>query len=135
MNASIPVEAVRKSGRLSVNSGSSTAISGIINGWQIIYFEPFDAEDITNEDIVRNTIYECFQQCRNLNIKTLAMDAIGAEHEVLSFNLFVEILSQTMIKLAPHLGNLKELIIAVRNKKHAELLKKAFVEVLDIKIP
>jgi O-acetyl-ADP-ribose deacetylase (regulator of RNase III) len=95
----------------------------------------FEEEEITNEKVVRAVLVQCLQNCNSLKIHKLAMDALGTEYHVLPPHRFVHILHETLMQLAGQVPSIKEVSIAVRDQEHANALKKAFVDVLNIKIP
>lgn len=95
----------------------------------------FEREKITDRQIVVDALEECFQKCRSLHIKKLAMDPLGAGYNDLSCHSFVEILHETLIKFAGRLKSLREIIIAASNERQCDELKKAFADILNIVIP
>lgn len=94
----------------------------------------FDNDTITDETTVYTTLRACLQKCEKLGINKVAVEALGTEYQILSDSNFVKILHKVMLELAGQLTQLKELIIAARDQEHANTLKKAFAEVLHIKI-
>ena len=95
----------------------------------------FEKEEISNENIIRSILKKCLMKSNGLKMQKLAIEALGTEYKILTPHTFVQILHDTLIKLAGHLKYLKELIIVAHNQKHVNALKKAFSDVLNIKIP
>ncbi len=92
----------------------------------------FETKPITDEKTVRAAMAESLRQCENRQSKTIVMDPLGNEYNVLPPSVFVHILHDTLFLMAGELHHLKELVIAAANQQQAAALRKAIAGVLNI---
>ncbi len=92
----------------------------------------FQDKAATNQEIIRLTLEKSLKKYNEMGCKKIALDPLGTEYCILSEIIFVKILNEIIISLHGELQNIHEIIIAARSEEHANLLKKAFVKILNI---
>lgn len=93
-----------------------------------------ESRRITTRGVVATTLQECLEKCRELKIRNLAMDPLGTHQSGISYHAFVGILHEALVQCAFRLDPLKELTIAAKDRQQSMALKKAFADVLHLKI-